>query len=607
METATVAALTDQYLALLKTTLLKDFVPHLPGLLDLTRPADEQERKNISRAFAAFALSKICGISPLDAAAAVVDDFEDHGIDAIYYDGGNETIYLLQAKLKESEQFKQAEALALIQGAGLLMKQDFNTFNDNVKNRSLDLEDAFESCSHIQIVVAHVGSGISANAQEALDNFIAEQQDDDERVAAQIIDYDASRVMTDLSAAKAYDKVNVDLWVHKLTSVKDPRVTYFGLINVTDLVTLHENYGPALYVRNIRNFLGKTTEVNTAIRQTLKDSPDQFVYLNNGVTALCEDIEPKGQKASNGGRRKLKIRGFSIINGAQTIASSATFATENKVSDISSAKVSLTLIRAYSESEFGKAVTRARNHQNPVTLSNFAALDDQQERLRREMSHLGYHYAYKAEAPAVRGDDLSIRIEEAAQALAILQDDPRYVAWLKKEPGSLLDTSSDPYKTLFNSTLTAFELINIVTFSRYVQNRLASEVNAAAGAQRLTYKHGNYALAWILSKRLRQEVSSARLIDINKLAAAMSSPFDALRNFLWTKVEPLLVTKGPLAIFRNQTDTIPILRDLLIEHYALTADPVVGIRQAQVAPGEPYPLALFSYLTSKAPQITNVT
>jgi hypothetical protein len=113
-------------------------------------------------------------------------------------------------------------------------------------------------------------------------------------------------------------------------------------------------------------------------------------------------------------------------------------------------------------------------------------------------------------------------------------------------------------------------------------------------------------MAWVLSKTLRQEVSSASLIDIDKLETAMSRPFDDLRNLLWTKVQPLLATKGPLAIFRNQTDTIPLLRDLSIEHFSLTNDSIVGIKQAQIASGEPYQVALFSYLISKAPQITNV-
>lgn len=37
----------------------------------------------------------------------MVDDFNDKGIDAIHYDAKSETLYLLQTKLKESEQFKK--------------------------------------------------------------------------------------------------------------------------------------------------------------------------------------------------------------------------------------------------------------------------------------------------------------------------------------------------------------------------------------------------------------------------------------------------------------------------------------------------------------------
>ena len=82
-------ALQPQYQTLLERTLIENFVPHLPPLLDKTRPSDEQYRKNLSRAFSAFALHRICEISQVDAAKAVVDDFDDNGIDAIYYMAGN--------------------------------------------------------------------------------------------------------------------------------------------------------------------------------------------------------------------------------------------------------------------------------------------------------------------------------------------------------------------------------------------------------------------------------------------------------------------------------------------------------------------------------------
>ncbi len=99
------ASLQPHYLELLKTKLQAEFVPHLPPILDATKPADQLILKNLSRAFSAFVLQQLCRVSVKIAAEAVVDDFEDKGIDAIYYYAPNDTLYLIQSKIKASEQF----------------------------------------------------------------------------------------------------------------------------------------------------------------------------------------------------------------------------------------------------------------------------------------------------------------------------------------------------------------------------------------------------------------------------------------------------------------------------------------------------------------------
>lgn len=605
--------LEQHHSALLQKCITERFVPILPPLLDKTKPAEEQKRKNLSRAFSAFAICNICGIGEKDAAAAVIDDFDDYGIDAIYYHARSETLYLVQSKLKATDEFKQDEALAFCQGIKKLIRQDFNGFNLNVQNRKAEIEDALDNCNQIQLVIAHTGTGISKHAQGALDELFADDDHGEERLQKQIINYDAVCVLRDLRNAQAYERADVDLWVQKCFCVAEPRMTYFGLIPLEDLVRLHDRYGKALYEKNIRTFLGHQTEVNASIQRTLANTPQEFLYLNNGITALCHEIQPKGDK---GGRKRLKAKGFTVINGAQTIASSAQFLADNKTADISKARVSLTLIKAELNEPFGKIVTRARNHQNPVLLSNFAALDDEQERLRREIAHLGIRYAYKAEGADTANEQNRIRIDEAAQALAMLQQDPRYVVWLKKEPARLLDTSSEQYKSLFGKNVSAFQLVNAVRVNRYAQNRMEAETGAATGQERLVYKHGSYAMAWLLAKRVFGAISASTLMDEGKIAAALSLPFDQLRQMLWAKTKsatlltdgpPPQYFRGPLAFFRNQTDVVPLLQEVAIENFGLTQDPVVEHKKQQQPPGQPYPEALFAYLISKAPQIGNLS
>lgn len=191
---------------MLEKVLDEEVVAHLPPLIDKTRPADQQQKKNRSRAFSAFALANICGIPKAAAAKAVIDDFDDFGVDAIYYSASTETLYLVQSKLKAAEQFSQDEALAFCQGVRKLMKQEFTGFNKNVQGRLVEIEDALDNCSRIKLVVAHTGSGISQHAKAAIDDLLADDDHGEERLDKSADDYDAKRAVEDLRAAKAYER-----------------------------------------------------------------------------------------------------------------------------------------------------------------------------------------------------------------------------------------------------------------------------------------------------------------------------------------------------------------------------------------------------------------
>jgi len=593
--------ISPENMVLLKTVLRSDFVPHLPPQLNPSGIAEEVEKKDVSRAFAAFALSKICEIDPKTAALAVVDDGNDDGIDAVYYHAASETIYLVQAKLKAKECFDQSDAQAFCQGIRRFVAQDFTHFNQHFLNRETELTDAIESCSKITLVLAHVGTGISAHADSSMSALLTDPSHAEERFVTPYLDYEHARTVADMQATRAYPRVDATLVLLPASKVEEPRTTYFGLVPVSDLVNLHKMHDKALYAKNIRTYLGKTTEVNRAIANTLEKRPEDFSYLNNGVTALCEVIEPKDSRVAG---KRLKLTGFSVINGAQTVASSARFVQENPNADISAARVMLTLIQADEDGNFGKAVTRARNHQNPVLLANFAALDDRQERLRCDAAILGIHYAYKAEGSDGINDINRIRIDEAAHALALTVSNPRYAVYPKKEPSRLLDTEGATYKSIFRDDLTAHKLINAVRVFRYIQDRMAVEARSAHGTERLAYKHGVYAVGFIIAKQLRDVINGSALIDPNKLSTAMSAPFDNARQAVWTEVEKRVneYGPGPLAQFRNLGEAVPLLERAMITHFGLQNDVAVSRLTAK-----PDIKDLFIYLASKALQIKDVT
>jgi hypothetical protein len=596
------AALEPQYMAILKKVLAERFVPFLPPLLDTTKPAAEQQAKQLSRAFSAFTLHKLLDITPQAAAASVVDDFNDKGIDAIHYHTPTETLYLLQTKLKESEQFKQEDALPFCEGIRLLLKQDFTGFNRNVHNRKAEIESALDACSHIKLVVPYTGDGVSKTASDALQALLDDEDLDEERLVKQVEYYTPAEITRDLLAEQAYQPVNTDIALQKHAKVENPRTTYYGVARLADLVQLHQTHGKALYERNIRYFLGSgKSEVNKAIQTTLHDAPADFFYLNNGVTAVCDLIEPK---ATKNGAKKFKVRGLSIINGAQTVASAAEFVRQHPGKSIDDAKVMLTLIKAPADGSFGKRVTKARNHQNPVQTANFASLDENQERLRQEIAHLGFNYHYRPEALATGAT--AITLDEALRAMASQQHDPRYAVWLKSEPARLANPESAEYQTLFPAALTGVALVNAVLCYRAIRTLVVDyEQKAAARSQeKLIYRHAIHVITAVMMKRLRQRIGAASVIDAATIPGLISQPLDQLRQQTFDLGQQRLLGEGPLAYFRNQGSVASFMADLMETHFALTADPTLpSLRNIHTA-ADAYPRKrLIDYLSSRAPQL----
>lgn len=595
------AALEPQYMTILKQVLAARFVPFLPPLLRNVNPADHAA-KQLSRAFSAFVLHKLLDITPQVAAASVVDDFNDKGIDAIHYHAPSETLYLLQTKLKESEQFKQDEAQSFCTGIRLLLKQDFTGLNENVQKRKAEIEGALDACSHIKLVVPYTGDGVSQSAIDSLQVLLDDDDLDEERLDKQVIYYAAADITRDLLAEQAYQPVHTDIFLQKHAKVENPRTTYYGIARLADLVALHKDKDKALYERNIRYFLGSSkSEVNKAIKTTLRDTPADFFYLNNGVTAVCDLIKPKATKK---GVKKFEVRGLSIINGAQTVASAAEFVRQHPGKSIDDARVMLTLIKAPADGPFGKRVTKARNHQNPVQAANFASLDENQERLRQEIAHLGFDYHYRPEALAT--GPKSLTLDEALRALASQQNDPRYAVWLKSEPARLADPDSAEHQALFTASLPGALLVNAVLYHRAIRTLVVDyELNAPARSQeRLVYRHGIHVITAVMMKRLRNRICAATVIDPAAIPMLISQPLDQLRQQALDLGQQRLVLEGPLAYFRNQGDVVAFLADLMETHFALGADPAIAPLRNIQNEADAYPRKrLIDYLSSRVPQL----
>ena len=590
-------ALSPEYTEILRRELVAQYVPHLPPLLqtNLIQPSDKQ----INRALSAFALHAFFKISSQAVAKAVIDDFQDNGIDAIYYDSKAETLHLVQSKFKAGEQFKQEEAQDFCVGARLLFNKAFEDFNQNVLDRQGEIESALGEASRIQLWVVYTGSGVTDTAKARFTQLMEDDSHgESDRLLPDIRYIGPDEIIAELRLRNSYKPVKATVFLSHDVCVKEPRLTWYGMASLKELVELHVKEEKALYEKNVRYYLGSgKSDVNKGIQHTLSHDPKAFFYLNNGVTALCNSVAAKDRTAN---RRKLVIQGLSIINGAQTVASAAELMNQPNPPDISSARVMFTLIQADADGAFGPKVTKARNSQNAVQTANFAAQDPQQERLTQELLGLGITYHVRPEAKAQPSTN-SILLAEVVTALAWLTDDPRYPVWLKAGRGDLSNIDSSTYKALFKPTLAGAHLANAVFLYREISKLLIKADRSSTGRERLVYRHGLHAIGWSYMKRLRDLTCVSAPMDSTQIPAQISQSFDEHRQ---KSVDAFsAVFTGPLAFFKSQTDTTPYLAGLMEQSFGLADHAALpALKRPQV--NESFKQErLFRFLSQQAPQI----
>lgn len=592
------AALQSQFIAPLKHLLQQRFVPHLPPLLGQGGREDLPE-KQIARAFSAYVLQARFGIDAKLAAQLVLDDYNDQGIDAIYFEEGSRTLFIVQSKFKSREQFLLSEAQSLMTGIELLLDKNFQAFNQNFNNSQDYIGNALDECDSIKVLIAYTGSGIAGTANNEMQRKLAALVERGEaQLQVQVDEFTAQDVEETLRAEQAISAVNEKVAVYKCTITDEPRRVVFGVAKVNDLVSLHNRYGKALYEKNIRYFIGAGRRgVNSAIKQTLFTNPQDFFFLNNGITMVGSHVESK-RLQNKGGPRNIQVLGLSVVNGAQTIASAAQFMCENPTADISQAKVMVTIINTGNDA-FHKQVTKARNLQNPVDLANFAALDDTQERLRQEIKMFGVEYLYRPQQTAMAGIR-SISIETLAKALACMQADVRVPYLLKTEPSKFTDKETSEYQAIFSAELQGAVAINAVNCYLGIQSLCTSAERSNPSPEKLVYRHFTYCITTLLMAQFKNTITAHEITEQSVFKSLISRTFDELRQQFFDRFTVLASGSAPHAYFKGLGNTAQLMQTVWISYLNLAETPAVIAKQERLQENDPHNQNLFSYLAEQA-------
>lgn len=359
----------------------KDCLARFSATIDMadvtTTDATQRESHFLSRALAAFAVAAVAKTDDVTGAKSVVDEFQDDGIDAFYFDRTEHIAYLVQSKwiADGNGSVDLGSVLKFIQGINHFLEDKISLLGPKMQAQAADIQDALsDSQVTFVLMVAYTGKQpLSVEVKAPLDTLLTELNDDGDLVTLRVLKQKELHDIVEQGAMGS--SVDLAIMLHEFGKVTDPYTAYYGHVHVADLASWGK-YGDRLYSKNIRGFKG-STDVNDAIVETINTSPDHFLYFNNGITLLCAELDKQPLGGKSRGSGVFDCKGASVINGAQTVGSILTaLASSTSAASATNAHVMVRLISLENcPPDFANEVTRAANTQNRIEKRDFAALD----------------------------------------------------------------------------------------------------------------------------------------------------------------------------------------------------------------------------------------
>lgn len=486
-------------------------------LQEISGADSQRDIKILTRCLAAFAVYSATGCSNSEAARAVWDGSDDNGIDAAFFDPVERQVVVVQSKWIQS-------------GSGEPDARDISTFADGVRDlieNSIDsfaarLHDKVEIISNalmqpgttIQLIVVSTGSSeLARHGSRKLCRLVDDLNDgEDDGIATWSI-LGMSEVFTGLASDANVGQITLSATLLDWSRVTYPHTAYVGIVDGSQLKSWWHEHGKRIVAKNIRYALGET-DVNSQIRATAENDPQNFWYYHNGITLIADKASRAPSASASHASGNFEFRGVSIVNGAQTVSTLSRVTNDEALGSV---RVSMRVILLDdAPEEFGSNVTRTNNLQNRVEGRDFVSRDPEQQRIRGEMSleQIDYQFHRSEDfAPTAISCDLI----EVTTALACASSDPSHSVAAKTGIGRFYnDLSRAPYKAIFNPQTTGARAFNAVRVLRSVDKWISdrkSQADRKSGYSWGLLVHGNRAIAASVFARLGNNLLDQPISD----------------------------------------------------------------------------------------------
>ncbi|AIV79755.1 AIPR family protein [Burkholderia pseudomallei] len=557
-------------LDLLCQKLDEDYATRITG----TGNAPAAQRSNfLSKAIAAFVLHEAAGATLDEAVAASIDGGNDHGIDSVFV-ATDQTIWLVQSKYKDSGtgEPELGEVSKFRDGITDLLQGRWDRFNDALRNRQAAITNALNSgICKVKVVLAYSGTAVSDDRRD----IFADLERAFNGTNPGFVRCHAYGLTTlhdlHLDGVSA-QPIEAEIELKDFGHTQEPYRAFYGRVDAKRLAEMWAAHKDHLVDRNIRRFKGTTT-VNAGLSETLRQEAQHFFYFNNGVTFLCDSIQEQHPRDPHRQIGRFRVRGLSIINGAQTVGAIAREPLAHY--DAHPAVVMVTFVSLENAPDgFGDRVTQSRNRQNAVDLEDFAALDERQATWQHTLRMAGITYLVKQGEDDPPPSSTCFSARELAPLLACTvttNDWQDFVVAAKADRKKLfgregLVSATDPlrqsYERLFVDSLTARQMWRIVQIGRVVIEQVRARASAESDPAgmpagtlpaREILNHGVWLVLHVIFIRVPLQNGPTLTLSQDELTA-ISRAVDLVSEHLVSVVQGVQWNKLARSVFENKTD-----------------------------------------------------
>ena len=535
-------------------TMLKQRYTDIIDISDcLTTNERDLENLLLTRAYAAYALQTIAEVPEEIAANSITDGVNDNGIDAILYEKSQKILWIVQSKWKRKGvgEPESGDTLKFCSGIRKIIEDDFETFNDKIKNKQNDIEEALNDYTvKINIILAYTGGdNLSSHNMDAINHLLQDVNEDaDELMSFET--FTLSKAHKALAGLVDGQPINTEIVINSFGRIDEPYKAVYGYVNGTFFAQLWDMYKSRLFSENIRGFLGDSI-VNEDVQETITTCPENFFYYNNGITILCDSIIKKPLMQQNAGT--FDVKNLKIVNGAQTVGNIGKM---YKTYPDAIEKVWITVKLISLENcppDFGENVTRKTNTQNKIEKRDFVSLDYLQDKLKTELALLGVSYHIKRSGELVT-DKMSCTVDELMIAVACSLSNVDFAVMAKREVGLLWnDTKQEPYTLIINENLTAIKAWRCIQVMRKLNAYIKIESKQKTGRERICIIHSNRFVLHIILNKIAAKLEDENQNFNDYLEQTLNSEIKSIEKKVIKLVEKKFKSSLIHQVFRNFT------------------------------------------------------